>query len=620
MEKPLHEEPFSSSLSDENASPDSIDSGGVKPDYRASKLIAERRMKSLGFEDPEVAKLLAHLDRLLPDKGQLSSGESLGERFQIAADEMSAMRSPLLSRRSKATDQDALENAERYFRSNREMDRLVESEGDLTFGIMVAYRNALAHELAAQEAAGVAGFLQGELVRRRNSIECYKYTLPKTMLAFHAVIEASGLKRVQQLVRMKFFQGFIDYVHGAIDGKVSRDELLEAARKAEELFSPLADSGDDKEAEDHFDLQGGKDHQGARARLADGIAELKSRPGPQAGESVRNGIAHLKLLEAAQTAGGSLNEDGHLVIGDIDAFLAADIFAQETQASSETNAKAVAEVKSVEASVQPVDDAAQPSSRDDPRVAQAEQKRSQGFASCRSSNPFAVYDFVKAPPPFQHVPLRDFPVGRPSITGEIEPLDLVRLEVNDTDHRLQVMPGKSSVLGRLHTLMLPPHASAIWYGQQLGWGEVELRDIAGFGNAGQPIMIDIEANSRKMLRALRGVAELRMRELATFEPSHLVADPIKAGEAAEDLARWWLYVLFYRHESSSFVFSGRPGIFHGVEAPDVSMQDGKAVLGNSYIRMISCDCEKWEREFHFDKLVDANGKDIRRRPVFEESW
>jgi hypothetical protein len=274
----------------------------------------------------------------------------------------------------------------------------------------------------------------------------------------------------------------------------------------------------------------------------------------------------------------------------------------------------------VPAGQNPAADAPPPTSAVDPRVLEALEKLSSGFARAKSGDPFEIYEFVDAPAPFQHVPLREFPADRPAPTGEIDPLDLVRLEANDGIHKWQVMQGRSEVLGRLHPLMLPPHASAIWYGQQLGWGEVEMRELARFGNAGEPSKIDVDADPLKMLRALRGVVELQLRELARVEPSHLLADPAKASIAAEDLSLWWLYVLFCRHSAVAFMLTNKRGLFHGVEGPDVSMQDGKAIMGDSYIRMISIECAEAEQMDHVHLLEDRNGDDLRRRPVYHFEW
>ncbi len=100
---------------------------------------------------------------------------------------------------------------------------------------------------------------------------------------------------------------------------------------------------------------------------------------------------------------------------------------------------------------------------------------------------------------------------------------------------------------------------------------------------------------------------LQIRELANKETSHLLADEEKTTEAAEDLARWWIYVTLVRLNPENMMPLLPVGFLHGVHGPDVSIEDGKAVLGETYIRIIDPVQERLELNMTDEEIVAEHG-------------
>lgn len=72
--------------------------------------------------------------------------------------------------------------------------------------------------------------------------------------------------------------------------------------------------------------------------------------------------------------------------------------------------------------------------------------------------------------------------------------------------------------------------------------------------------------------AMRGVARLRLVELVQRVPGHFLADAKggaeRRGQAAEDLARYWIFVLLARHDQAGFDMMFGDGFFQGIHGPD----------------------------------------------------
>jgi len=79
-------------------------------------------------------------------------------------------------------------------------------------------------------------------------------------------------------------------------------------------------------------------------------------------------------------------------------------------------------------------------------------------------------------------------------------------------------------------------------------------------------------DGRMLANAMRGVARLRLAELAQRVPGHFLADAKHGAErreqAAEDLARYWIFVLLARHDQAGFDLMFEDGFFQGVHGPD----------------------------------------------------
>ena len=187
--------------------------------------------------------------------------------------------------------------------------------------------------------------------------------------------------------------------------------------------------------------------------------------------------------------------------------------------------------------------------------------------------------------PFTFVAFRRHPdlSSREGLEGAIEPVDLSRIELGEGDWVVSQMPGFSPVLGANHPLMLPPHSSLAWYGRKLGWSETEIRGLSAFGSPARPETITTKGDVKKLVDAMRGVARLRVDELAQKVPGHHLAkkdDQELRDEAVEDLARWWIFILLARHRQADFELL-LPKFFHNVQAPDFAlMEDGTMNFGS----------------------------------------
>lgn len=178
------------------------------------------------------------------------------------------------------------------------------------------------------------------------------------------------------------------------------------------------------------------------------------------------------------------------------------------------------------------------------------------------------------PPPFCFMGFRLQPdlKAREGQEGPIEPVDLSRLEIGDGQWKAATLPGPSRILGQSHSLMLPPHSRLGWYGRTLGWSETDIRALGGFGSPAKPETVTPKGDGVKLADAMRGVAALRLSELAQKVPGHFLADakagPERRAEAVEDLARYWIFVLLARHDQAGFDLMFEDGFFQGVHGPD----------------------------------------------------
>jgi len=214
--------------------------------------------------------------------------------------------------------------------------------------------------------------------------------------------------------------------------------------------------------------------------------------------------------------------------------------------------------------------------------------RSTGLSRSTFGKPFTMWRPSMDPPPFSFMGFRLQPdlSARQGQEGPIEPVDLSRLEIGDGQWKAASLPGPSRVLGQSHPLMLPPHSRLSWYGRTLGWSETDIRGLGAFGSPAKPETVTPKGDGRMLADAMRGVARLRLAELVQRVPGHFLSDA-KAGaerrdEAAEDLARYWIFVLLARHDQAGFDLMFGDGFFQGIHGPDFVVDaSGEADFGGS---------------------------------------
>jgi len=200
--------------------------------------------------------------------------------------------------------------------------------------------------------------------------------------------------------------------------------------------------------------------------------------------------------------------------------------------------------------------------------------RSTGLSRSTFDRPFTKWRPTMELPPFCFMGFRSHPdlTARQGREGPIEPVDLSRLEIGDGQWKAATLTGPSRVLGQSHPLMLPPHSQLGWYGRTLGWSEADNRSLRGFGSPAKPETVIPKGDGRMLANAMRGVARLRLAELAQRVPGHFLADAKHGAErreqAAEDLARYWIFVLLARHDQAGFDLMFEDGFFQGVHGPD----------------------------------------------------
>ena len=200
--------------------------------------------------------------------------------------------------------------------------------------------------------------------------------------------------------------------------------------------------------------------------------------------------------------------------------------------------------------------------------------RATGLSRSTFDKPFSMWRPSMERPPFCFMGFRLQPdlSAREGREGPIEPVDLSRLEIGNGQWKAATIPGPSPILGPSHPLMLPPHSRLSWYGKTLDWSETDIRSLSGFGSPAKPETVAPKGDGGKLADAMRGVARLRLAELAQRVPEHLLADEKhgaeRRAEAVEDLARYWIFVLLARHDQAGFDRMFTDGFFQGVHGPD----------------------------------------------------
>ncbi|MEH6790639.1 hypothetical protein [Parasphingorhabdus sp.] len=258
-----------------------------------------------------------------------------------------------------------------------------------------------------------------------------------------------------------------------------------------------------------------------------------------------------------------------------------------------------------------------PDEFDDLRVEIADKHRSNGFnRSKNNEHPFAGWVYCPAEPPFSNMSTR--PIAQViSHDEKLKAADLSRLEMWSPSYRASIVDGRSSVLGLGHELMLPPHSSLDWYGDQLGWQDADKSKISAFGRPSDPSSIRPNGDPQMLMKMLRANVNLRLKQLSETRGDGFFEDQKRLALATEDLARWWAFILIVRHDPDMFEPVFGPGYFHGVEAPDFFLDvEEKPVFGPSHIRLSMAKVDEIEAGENADAvLASSTYHDYLRRRI-----
>lgn len=181
-----------------------------------------------------------------------------------------------------------------------------------------------------------------------------------------------------------------------------------------------------------------------------------------------------------------------------------------------------------------------------------------------------------------YVPLRHQPdmSSKEGQEGPIEPADLARIEVGPGPWKMIKFTGDCDI-GKPHELMLPPHSSLRWYGEQLGWPEDDCDRLSLFGSPAKPYTVNADGDIHLLLRAFRSHAKDRVLALPykTDDEFAPVNNRDELVNITESLSRYWLFVLLARHRQDHFCNLLGESFFHGVIGPDFFIHtDGSAVF------------------------------------------
>jgi len=587
---------------------------------KAKRRAAQRMAEAIGMPDSAVADWLVDFDNFMPEANGLTAGEDLIELFEKAFEGLKELRGGVIFSKGSGIDQDAFDNVSGYYRDSKAMQEMAASEPDLMLGMIAAERAGAAYLLKATEFSILRTLMQADLVRRRALAECWKHNLPKAMLAFFAVMDRAGFSSNDYRLSSGMFSRFLDFVVRETSEKVDRSALMQAAIQSEELFTGYGSDelGRKLRAErTASEVAGDGGSETPSVRISSRIAELNSRLDGKDGLDANLQIQR-DLLVKAQQAGAGLDAEGRIIFESIE------VFSNCVKGDAPSPTSMLATVDDVVA-----DEAKPPKQLIEPElaklpaeleaeVARAKTIRSSRFATSRCERPFDAYRYSSGKAPFQFMPLRERGPENDRLLTVLEPSDFVRLEVGTSGCEFEVMPGRSAVLGRCHELMLPTNAAAVLYGSKLGWPNSESRKLMAFGSASRPEKFEPGGDWRLLHKALRGVAALQIRELANVQSSHLLAVDEKANEAAEDLSRWWMFVMFVRLNPEKMMAMLPPGFLHGVHGPDVAIEDGRPVMGDSHIRIIDPFQDLLELNMTDEEIIAKHGPRHVRRRLFDK--
>lgn len=597
------------------------DSQGGPPPMTASEQRAQRRgrrrrieelAKAMNMDDEETKRLLALIAELMPDPSKMSTAEHVGDRLKHALDDLRVRHPKLIFTRKTRSPLD-ITDRRRFFTDNPDFASLLDNEEDILRALMVNDRARAGYERWVDEHDAVRSMLLQELVKRQTLNEQWRHLLPKSMLPIYSMIFAAGVRAKDVQINSRLFNRMRDLLVEWSDGEVDKEKLSTAAERTEEEFISAikADETDQGSPDDSF--AGCKER--LRTALAQACADIENLEASDAKYSVvaeaRRRVDH---LTRAVDYDAGLDVMGRLVFASVDSWIHAraprghganlceehdvsrapadHIRDSEFDSSTENQTE-----KQQEETLPPVDSKTlafdpatldqRPSENLQLRRISADLPRSTGLSRSTFDKPFTMWRPSIDPDPFCFMGFRLHPdlTAREGKEGPIAPVDLSRMEIGKGQWKAATLTGPSKVLGLSHPLMLPPHSRLSWYGEALGWPEDNIRALSAFGCPARPDTVIAEGDAVMLADAMRGVADLRLAELARNAPNHFLSHAERGAarrrEAAEDLARYWIFVLLARHHQDGFDRLFDDGFFHGIHGPEFAVDaSGQANFGS----------------------------------------
>lgn len=179
--------------------------------------------------------------------------------------------------------------------------------------------------------------------------------------------------------------------------------------------------------------------------------------------------------------------------------------------------------------------------------------------------------------------------------GALNLNDWLRIELGPGRWRmakpLTGRPSPPELDGFAHEFMLPPHSSPVWYGEQLGWDSFDCEKLKGFGSPAKPETVTAAGDISILTRAFRSFVKLRMDQFEQSLADGKIGENLKAEnffflrslEAksffTESFARYWMFILFARHNQEQFDRVLGESFFHGVIGPEFDVHFGKVLYG-----------------------------------------
>lgn len=496
------------------------------------------------LSEESIEQALRECSRLSLDPDGLTLSLPLADQLSELEKSLQNVRTKGYFPTSRAIDFDPSDDADRPFKDNATFEKMAMRDPELRRLKFANKHRQLSLQIAACESEALDRLLNEEIGRRRAMAEGWRYSLPKAALPFYAALHASRLGRNELRTNTRFFGDFLDFL-AARTPHVSRSDLELAAQKTEEQFALELQIDRERTA-----VSQDVDRLNAATKVELARLDEEAATSSEREAELADRIQHLRVLI---DMGGGLDGAGNVVLP--------------------SDQLAALRLPGLVPEVQLADDEPQ-LLEDSPEAAQARLGRSFFLAKTTRENHMAGYIFRGLSDPENFVPAR-VPCGF-EYDGELE----LQAELFD---RVEIPAGCNSilreddyspVLGRGHELMLPSFGLAQDYGNALGWGEQDIRQIRPFGAIWDTSRSYPLANVSKLIEAIRGVVILRMKELVSRQASHRLADPIVFEEAVEDLTRYWLFVLYGRHAMETFEEALGACYFHGVHGPDFVIEDG----------------------------------------------